>query len=66
MNDRTLYEFQIGDIVAHRMSENMTGIVLETKFLNHKDREILYICWFAEGPASKKRYPAAHIVKVSQ
>jgi len=65
MNDRTLYEFQIGDIVAHRMNENMTGIVLETKFLNHKDREILYICWFAEGPASKKRYPAAHIVKVS-
>jgi hypothetical protein len=47
------------------MNENLTGIVLETKFLNHKDREILYICWFAEGPASKKRYPAAHIVKVS-
>jgi hypothetical protein len=65
MNDRTLYEFQIGDIVAHRMNENLTGIVLETKFLNHKDREILYICWFAEGPASKKRYFAAHIVKVS-
>ncbi len=63
--DRTLYTFQIGDIVAHRLYDNKKGIILETRYLNHKGREIVYVCWFDEGPASKKRYPAAHIVKVS-
>ncbi len=63
--DLTLYEFQTGDIVAHRLYDNKKGIILETRYLNHKGREIVYVCWFDEGPASKKRYPAAHIVKVS-
>jgi len=62
--DRNLYELQIGDIVAHRLYPDKTGVIVEVKHIKRTGRETVYVCWFDEGPSSKKKYPQAHIVKV--
>jgi heat shock protein HspQ len=63
--DRTLYNFQIGDIVSHRMYPDQNGVVIDVKISRRNSREWVHICWFDEGPNSEKRYPQSHIVKVS-
>ena len=63
--DRTLYNFQIGDIVAHRMYPYLNGVVIDVKISRRNGKEWVHICWFHEGPNSEKRYRQPHIVKIS-
>ena len=63
--DRTLYTFQIGDIVAHRMYPDQNGVVIGVNISRRNGREWVHICRFHEGPNSEKSYPQAHIIKVS-